>query len=110
SGNSLLSFCLKNILDDVDIRYRRGQNTLNVGITYWKLFNGAVAAMTLRKAKRRTMYLTCVCGILEVCIMLTTSSVRYAMTGSKGAGVATIFAIFDYSPFYNMRFNALTYT
>ncbi|KAI5782172.1 hexose transporter [Pyronema domesticum] len=110
SGNGPLSFYLKKILDQVGITDRREQNILNVGITCWQLVNGAAAAMAVRRVKRRTMYLTCVCGMLAVYIMLTTSSARYAMTGTKGAGVATIVAIFCYSPFYNMGFNALTYT
>ncbi|KAL7271328.1 hypothetical protein RUND412_005921 [Rhizina undulata] len=110
SGNGPLSFYLKKILEQVGIDDGRRQNLVNLGMTCWSLVNGICMALSVRRFKRRTMFLTCIAGMLGVYLALTISAARYAMTGATAAGVTTVVFIFLYSPFYNMGFNALTYT
>ncbi|RPA97988.1 general substrate transporter [Choiromyces venosus 120613-1] len=110
SGNNPLSFYLKKILVQVGITDPRRQNQVNLGTTCWSFVNGTFMALIVRRFKRRSMYLLCISGIFCVYIALTVSSAQYALTGSKAAGIVTMTAIFCYSPFYNMGFNALTYT
>lgn len=79
-------------------------------MTCWQLVTGTIAALSVRRFSRRSMYLTSVGGMLCVYIMLTVSANQYATHLASAAGIATIVAIFLYQPFYNMAFNALTYT
>ncbi|KAI5791930.1 general substrate transporter [Geopyxis carbonaria] len=110
SGNNPLSFYLKKILDQVGIKNRKTQNIVNLGMQCWALVNGTCAALVVRRFRRRSMYLTSISGMFCVYIALTVASSIYAHSGSTGSGIATVTAIFCYSPFYNMGFNALTYT
>lgn len=110
SGNNPLSFYLKKILEQVGIKDGRRQNLINLGMTCWSWVNGTCMALAVFRFRRRQMYMTCIAGILSVYIVLTVSSARYADTHTTAAGIATVTAIFLYSPFYNMGFNALTYS
>lgn len=110
SGNNPLSFYLKKILEKVGIDDARRQNQVNLGMTCWSWVNGTCMALAVFKFRRRQMYLTCIVGVLCVYILLTVSSARYAANQSAAAGAMTLTAIFLYSPFYNMGFNALTYS
>lgn len=110
SGNNPLSFYLKKILEKVGIDDARRQNQVNLGMTCWSWVNGTCMALAVFKFRRRQMYLTCIVGVLCVYILLTVSSARYAANQSNAAGALTLTAIFLYSPFYNMGFNALTYS
>lgn len=110
SGNNPLSFYLSKILNQVGITSPRDQNIFNLGNTCWGFVNATCMALAVYKFKRRTMYLTAITGILCVYIMLTISAAKFAETGVKAAGTTTLVAILLYSPFYNMGFNALTYT
>jgi len=110
SGNNPLSFYLKKILEQVGIKNARRQNQVNLGMTCWSFVNGTFMALMVKKFRRRTMFLTCITGMLCVYIALTVSSAQYARTQSTVSGIVTITVIFCYSPFYNMGFNALTYT
>lgn len=110
SGNNPLSFYLSKILNQVGITSPRQQNVFNLGNTCWGFCNAVFMALMVQRFKRRTMYLTCITGILCVYIMLTVSAAQFAQTGVKSAGTTTLVAIFLYSPLYNMGFNALTYS
>jgi len=110
SGNNIISFYLAKILTQVGITSPRTQNLVNLGMTCWQLVSGTIAALSVRRFRRRSMFLTSVGGMLCVYIMLTVSANQYATHLASAAGIATIVAIFLYQPFYNMAFNALTYT
>ncbi|KAA8899397.1 general substrate transporter [Sphaerosporella brunnea] len=110
SGNNPLSFYLKKILDQVGIKNRREQNIVNLGMTCWQLVSGTVAALIVRRFRRRSTFMSSITGMFFVYIALTVSSSQYALHGKKGSGIATVTAIFCYTPFYNLAFNALTYT
>lgn len=110
SGNNPLSFYLAKILNQVGITSPRSQNVFNLGNTCWGFINAVIMALSVYRFKRRTMYLTSITGILCVYIMLTISAAQFANTGVKAAGTTTLVAILLYSPFYNMGFNALTYS
>lgn len=110
SGNNPLSFYLKKILVQVGITDARKQNIFNLSLQCWALVNASLAALSVRRFKRRHMYLLSCTGMFLVYILLTVSAAQYAKTAATSAGIATVCAIFLYSPFYNIAFNALTYT
>ena len=110
SGNNLLSFYLKKVLEQVGIKDGKLQNQINLGVSCWALINGTCIALVIPRFRRRTVYLTCITGIFLLYIALTVNSAKYAGAGTNAAGIATIAIIFCYSPFYNMGFNALTYS
>lgn len=62
----------------------------------WSLVNAVVAALSVRRFKRRSMYLLSICGMLAIYIALTVSAARYATTQATAAGIATVTVIFVY--------------
>ncbi|KAI0203338.1 guanine deaminase [Astrocystis sublimbata] len=88
---------------------------INVASAAWNLVNGVIASLLVQRFRRRVMFLICTCSLLLVYISWTIS-MKFAIDGknagnvNNGAGVATLFFIFAYSPCYNLGYNALTYT
>jgi hypothetical protein len=83
---------------------------LNVGLTCWGLVNGVTIALFVKKFRRRVMYLTCTISLLCVYIGWTISMERFLNAKAEIAAKLTIFFIFAYSPWYNIGYNALTYS
>jgi hypothetical protein len=79
SGNNPLSFYLKKILDQVGIKDSREQNIVNLGMTCWQLVSGTVAALIVRRFKRRSTYLTSITGMFFVYIALTVHTILYCL-------------------------------
>jgi hypothetical protein len=79
SGNNPLSFYLKKILVQVGITDSREQNIVNLGMTCWQLVSGTVAALIVRRFKRRSTYLTSITGMFFVYIALTVRTKIYRL-------------------------------
>jgi hypothetical protein len=79
SGNNPLSFYLKKILVQVGITDSREQNIVNLGMTCWQLVSGTVAALIVRRFKRRSTYLTSITGMFFVYIALTARTKIYRL-------------------------------
>ncbi|KAH8096584.1 hexose transporter [Cristinia sonorae] len=110
SGNGLTSYFLSPILDNVGITDNRQKNLINLSMTCWGFINASIFALTMPRLKRRPVYLTCTISLTLVFTGWTIASARYAINKDLNASRAVIAFIFLYSPFYNMAYNALTYT
>ncbi|KAJ1300931.1 hypothetical protein OPQ81_003357 [Rhizoctonia solani] len=110
SGNGMISYYLKRILEGVGITNNRTVNQINLANTCWGFINGTTWALSVYKFKRRPMYLACTLSLLCVYVGWTTSAAVYTTKGDKRASHAVLAMIFLYSPAYNMGYNALTYT
>lgn len=88
---------------------------INLGNTTWSFINGTIIALVSPRFKRRTMFLTGAIGMLVVYVSWTIAMQRAELaleTGipNKAAGIAVIFFVFFYSPWYNIGNNALAYS
>lgn len=111
SGNTLISYYLVQILNQAGITNKGTQTRINLGQTCWQFVNGALIAFYVpRLLKRRPTYFICTIGLLLVYISWTIAASRYAETKNQAAGYAVLVMIFLYTPFYNVGYNALTYT
>ncbi|KAH9905190.1 general substrate transporter [Xylariomycetidae sp. FL2044] len=115
SGNTLISYYLSDILDMIGKTESVFKQQINVAIACWYLVNGTIAALLVKRFRRRTMYLFCTCSLLCVYIGWTIS-MSFSMAGvaakipNEAANGLVLFFIFLYSPAYNIGYNALTYT
>ena len=110
SGNTLISYYLSTILDQIGYTDANFQGKLNVSKNCWELVNATIASFLVRRFARRKMYLTCTISLLFVYCGWTIAQQQTVTTGSTAAGKAVIFFIFAYSPCYNIGYNALTYS
>ncbi|TCD64791.1 hypothetical protein EIP91_003628 [Steccherinum ochraceum] len=110
SGNGLTSYFLSPILTTIGIEDNRTKNLINLALTCWGFINATAFALTMPRFKRRTIYLICTVSLTLIFTGWTIASARYSATGSAASSHAVLAFIFLYSPFYNMAYNALTYT
>ncbi|KAK6082426.1 Lactose permease 29 [Seiridium cupressi] len=110
SGNGLLSFYMKKILNLVGITENLTIQKIILGKNCWDLITGVPIALIAPRFRRRVAFLTCTIGTACVYTVWTVASARYAITNSAAAGIPVLVFIFVYSPFYNIGWNALTYT
>ncbi|KAI1860914.1 uncharacterized protein JN550_011229 [Neoarthrinium moseri] len=110
SGNGLLSFYMKAILNLVGITDNQTVQKIILSKSCWDLLTGVPIALVAPRFKRRKMFLTCTIGTACVYVVWTIASARYAIDKSASAGIAVLVFIFFYSPFYNIGWNALAYT
>lgn len=115
SGNTLISFYLSKILDMIGITDANMKSHINLGNTAWSFVNGTIIALIVPRFPRRTMFLIGATGMLCVYIAWTIP-MKIVMTAlangeeNRAAGIAVLFFIFFYSPWYNVGNNALAYT
>ncbi|KAI5920677.1 major myo-inositol transporter iolT [Camillea tinctor] len=105
SGNGLLSFYMKKILNLVGITDNSTVQKFILGNTCWGFI-----ALIVPRFPRRTMFLTCTIGTAVVYTVWTVSSARFSIENSASAAIPVLVFIFVYSPFYNCGWNALAYT
>ncbi|KAF2014545.1 general substrate transporter [Aaosphaeria arxii CBS 175.79] len=110
SGNNLISFYLKKILNQVGIHDARLIQKIILSKTCWDFIHGLPIALIAPRFPRRKGFLTCTIGVMFVYIAWTIASARREITGSDSAAVVVIVFMFIYSIFYNIGWNALTYT
>ncbi|KAI9898794.1 hypothetical protein N3K66_007154 [Trichothecium roseum] len=110
SGNGLLSFYMKKILNLVGITNDRTVQKVILANTVWGLVNAAPIALIAPRFPRRKMFLICTIGTACVYTVWTIASARFDIEQSSRAAIPVLVFIFVYSPFYNIGWNALTYT
>ncbi|KAL8289545.1 hypothetical protein RB597_001252 [Gaeumannomyces tritici] len=110
SGNLLLSVYMKKILKMVGINDDRLVQQIILTNTCWGLINAVPIAFFAPRFPRRRMFLICTTGTACVYTAWTIATARYEIDKAAGAAVPIIVFIFVYSPFYNIGWNALTYT
>ncbi|KAF8864363.1 MFS sugar transporter-like protein [Acephala macrosclerotiorum] len=115
SGNTLISFYLGKILVMIGYTDAYTKTMFNLGNTAWSFINGTAIALISPRFPRRKMFLLGAFGMLFVYIGWTVAMQRAMLalekkTPNKAAGIAVLFFIFFYSPWYNIGNNALAYT
>jgi sugar porter (SP) family MFS transporter len=110
SGNGLLSFYMKEILALVGITNNRTVQQVILSNTCWGLINAVPIALIAPRFRRRVMFLTCTIGTACVYTVWTVASARFDIQRNSEAAIPVLVFIFVYSPFYNIGWNALTYT
>lgn len=110
SGNGLLSFYMKKILNLVGITDNRTVQQIILSHTCWGFVNAVPIALISPRFPRRRMFLLCTIGTACVYTVWTVASARFAIENSSAAAIPVLVFIYVYSPFYNIGWNALTYT
>ncbi|KAI1483493.1 MFS general substrate transporter [Daldinia eschscholtzii] len=110
SGNGLLSFYMKKILNLVGITDNRTVQKVILSNTCWGLINAVPVAIVAPLFRRRVGFLICTIGTAVVYSVWTVASARFAIENTPSAAIAVLVFIFAYSPFYNLGWNALAYT
>ncbi|KFH41526.1 Lactose permease-like protein [Hapsidospora chrysogenum ATCC 11550] len=110
SGNGLLSFYMKKILNLVGITNDRTVQKIILSNTCWGLINAVPIALIVPRFRRRVMFLTCTIGTAVVYTVWTIASARFDIDQTSAAAIPVLVFIYLYSPFYNIGWNALAYT
>ncbi|KAL6849037.1 hypothetical protein ACO1O0_008567 [Amphichorda felina] len=110
SGNGLISFYMKKILNLVGIEDDRTVQKIILSNTCWGLINAVPIALITPRFKRRTMFLVCTIGTAVVYTVWTIASARFQINPTSAAAIPVLVFIFVYSPFYNIGWNSLAYT
>jgi sugar porter (SP) family MFS transporter len=110
SGNGLLSFYMKKILNLVGITDNRTVQQVILSNTCWGFINAVPIAFFAPRFRRRVMFLTCTIGTAAVYTVWTIASARFAIQNTASAAIPVLVFIYLYSPFYNIGWNALAYT
>ncbi|KAK7742198.1 hypothetical protein SLS62_010787 [Diatrype stigma] len=110
SGNGLISFYMKKILNLVGITDNRTIQKIILSNTCWGFINAVPIALIAPRYPRRRMFLICTIGTAAVYTVWTVASARFAITSTAQAAIPVLVFIYIYSPFYNIGWNALAYT
>ncbi|TFK67867.1 hexose transporter [Pluteus cervinus] len=107
SGNGLVSYYLKGVLETIGIVDPTIQLLINGILQIWNFGWALGAAFMVERAGRRLLFLTS-CAGMTVCFTLQTAcSSVYANTQSKSAGHAVIAFIFLFYAFYDLAWTPL---
>lgn len=98
SGNGLISFYMKKVLNLVGIESDRTVQKVILGHTCWSFINAVPIAFIAPRFKRRKMFLLCTIGSACVYTTWTIASARFAIDGNKAAAIPVLLFIFLYSP------------
>lgn len=98
SGNGLLSFYMKKILNLVGITENRTVQKVILSYTCWGLISAVPIAIIVPRYRRRPMFLTCTVGTCVVYTVWTIASARFAIENSARAAIPVLVFIFVYSP------------
>lgn len=111
SGNGLVSYYLVKVLESIGITEEKRQLEINGCLMIYNFVICAVCASVVRYFKRRTMFITCVAGMLLSYIIWTILSAlnqqRHFEDTSLANGVLAM--IFFYYLFYAIGLNGLPY-
>ena len=110
AGNSLISYYLVLILDNLGIRKPSTQNLINGGLQIWNYITGVIGAAIVGRVGRRRIFLICVASMAVCFLVWTILSAIDDHQGFKnpGLGVGVVVMVFIYYMFYNMSFLPLT--
>jgi len=98
SGNGLLSFYMKKILNLVGITDDHTVQKVILSNTCWGLINAVPIALIAPRYPRRRMFLVCTIGTAFVYTVWTVASARFAIENSTRAAIPVLVFIFVYSP------------
>ncbi|VUC23976.1 unnamed protein product [Clonostachys rosea] len=98
SGNGLISFYMKKILNLVGITNNQTVQKVILSEKCWGLINAVPIALIAPRFRRRVMFLTCSTGTLVVYVVWTIASARFQIEQTRAAAIPVLVFIFLYSP------------
>lgn len=103
SGNGLISYYLKYVMDSVGITDPQTQLGVNAGMKTQGLVVNSVLAFFIDIFGRRPIYLVSTIGTCVVFNMWTIVSARYEIAPNKALGYSFVFLTFLYGVFYDIK-------
>lgn len=103
SGNGLISYYLKYVMDSVGIKDAQTQLGINAGMKTEGLVVNFIFAFFIDILGRRPVYLTSTIGTFVVFNAWTIVSARYEIAPNKALGYAFVFLTFLYGVFYDIK-------
>jgi hypothetical protein len=103
SGNGLISYYLKYVMDNVGITNPQTQLGINAGMKSQALIENLTLSFYIDKFGRRPIYLVSTIGTLVTFTIWTIISARYAIEPSKGLGYGFVAMIFFYGLCYDFK-------
>ncbi|GFF50031.1 hypothetical protein IFM58399_08706 [Aspergillus lentulus] len=103
SGNGLISYYLKYVMDSVGIKDAQTQLGINAGMKTEGLVVNFVFAFFIDILGRRPVYLVSTIGTFVVFNAWTIVSARYEIAPNKALGYAFVFLTFLYGVFYDIK-------
>ncbi|CAJ0546942.1 Ff.00g015690.m01.CDS01 [Fusarium sp. VM40] len=103
SGNGLISYYLKQIMDNVGITKAETQLGINAGMKTQGLIVNTAFAFFIDKLGRRPMYLASTIGTCVIFNFWTIVSARYDIEPNKALGYAFVALTFIYGLFYDLK-------
>ncbi|KAE8422842.1 major facilitator superfamily domain-containing protein [Aspergillus pseudocaelatus] len=111
SGNGLISYYLKQVMDSVGITKASTQLGINAGIKTEALVTNFTLAFFIDRLGRRPVYLVSTVGTFVVFNAWTIVSARYAITANQALGYVFVVLTVLYGVFYDIKFGLMaTYT
>lgn len=107
SGNSLVSYYIGDILNQVGITDPETQNLINGILNIWNMIVAGGMAFAVDKAGRRPLFLASTFGMMISFIAWTIASNQAVVNGNKAAGSAVVAMIFVYYTCYNSAWSGL---
>ena len=107
SGNGLISYYLKQVMDNIGITDAQTQLGINAGMKSQALIENIALSFYIDKFGRRPIYLVSTIGTLVTFTIWTIISARYAIAPAKGLGYGFVFMIFAYGLCYDFKYVTL---
>ncbi|KAH8103089.1 general substrate transporter [Cristinia sonorae] len=107
SGNGLVSYYLKSVLDTIGITSSTIQLLISGILAIWNLFWAVLASFFVDRLGRRLLFLTSAAGMLLFFTLQTICTARYNIAGNDAAAHAVIAFIFLFYAFYDIAFTPL---
>ncbi|KAH6990701.1 putative hexose transporter [Ilyonectria sp. MPI-CAGE-AT-0026] len=108
SGNGLISYYLKYVMDSVGITKAETQLGINAGMKTQALLFNFFFAFFIDRLGRRPIYLVSTIGTCVVFNLWTIVSARYEIDPNKGLGYSFVFFTFLYGVFYDIKSGLMT--
>ncbi|ODV76853.1 hexose transporter [Suhomyces tanzawaensis NRRL Y-17324] len=111
SGNGLVSYYLNLVLNSIGIRGEKEQLQINGGLMAYNLVVSCIIAASVARFRRRTLFLTCVSGMLITYILWTILSALNQQRNFEDKSFANgvLAMIFLYYLSYNIGINGLPF-
>jgi hypothetical protein len=103
SGNGLISYYLKYVMDGVGITDSQTQLGINAGMKTQALLENFGLAFFIDKIGRRPMYLISTIGTFVAFNIWTIISARYDIKPANGLGYGFVVMVFIYGIFYDVK-------
>ncbi|KAJ3483750.1 hypothetical protein NLI96_g6099 [Meripilus lineatus] len=107
SGNGLVSYYLRNVLESIGITSSTIQLLINGILAIWNLCWAVLASFLCDRLGRRFLFITSAAGMLLFFTFQTVCSAQYALKGTDASAHAVIAFIFLFYASYDLAFTPL---